>query len=169
MRDISERGAQNEMEAENKPKARSNATLINRKAPSKHSPVYAEQAKFLAILARDLIDEYRMTIELEGKELDLSEFFIIPAYIRFLHGAYACGFVCRDFTPDFPIDAMLIRPRESLSALSFHQLRHYVHTLLRAERWADGYSSPIRSALDAGTVEALHDRLLNDDTLYEPF
>lgn len=157
------------MEANAKPKARSNAILINRKAPSKHSPVYNEQAKFLAILARELIDEYKMTTELEGKELELSEFFAIPAYIRFLHGAYACGFVCRDFTPDFPIDAMLIRPRESLATLRFHQIRHYVHTLLRAERWADGYSSPIRSALNAGTVEELHDRLMNDDSLYEPF
>lgn len=151
------------MSDEAKEKANGSAALIQRKPVSKRSPVTEEQARFLAILIQELADEYRIKTELEGRDLTLEAFFDLPAYRRFLHGAYACGFVCRDFKPDFPIDEMLIRPEESLT---FHRLRHYVHTLMRAERWSDSYSSPIRTTLEAGALKVVQRRLDADETLY---
>jgi hypothetical protein len=154
------------MSDEAKEKANGSAALIQRKPVSKRSPVTEEQARFLAILIQELADEYRMETQLQGRDLTLEAFFDLAAYRRFLHGAYACGFVCRDFKPDFPIDDMLIRPEESLTVLPFHRLRHYIHTLMRAERWSDSYSSPIRTALEAGALGVAQRRLLEDETLF---
>ena len=114
-------------------KPRLSANLIVRRVASRQNPVHEAQARFLAILVRELIDECRLETELAGRDLEIREFFDLPAYLRLLDGAQACGFVGRDFKPDFPIGEMLIRPQESLSALGFPELRHYVHTLLRAE------------------------------------
>lgn len=140
--------------------------LISRKAASKRTPVNESQARFFSALGLELVDEYRL--ETDGEhEISLSAFFDLPAYHRLLKGAYACGFVCRDFTPDFPIETVLTRPAETLGRLGFMQLRHYLHTLFRAERWADGYSSPIRSALEAGALTVVCERLSSDERLYD--
>ena len=143
------------------------AGLIHQRPASRRNPVHRSQAEFLAVLIRELIDEYRLETEMQERELELSEFFVLPAYLRLMTGAPACGFVCRDFRPDFPIGEMLHRPSEGLANLSFPMLRHYVHTLIRAEVWGAPWGSPVRQALDAGALEVLHDRLLNDRTLYE--
>lgn len=142
------------------------ARLIHPGPTSRRSPVHKGQAEFLAILARDLIDEYRLETEMQSEEMGSSDFFALPSYRRFTLGATACGFVCRDLPPDFPIAEMLDRPADRLASLTFPMLRHYVHTLLRAEVWGAPWSSPIRQALEAGALEILHDRLLNDSSLY---
>lgn len=145
------------------------SSFIRRTKISKRSPVYDEQAKFFAELLLELIDEYRIETEMNnGNEIELSEFFQIAAYNRFMRGANACGFVCSDYNPDFPLGEILSRPEHEVQHLSFAKLRHYVHTLLRAEAWAGGHDSPIRDALNAGAMQILANRILNDETLREP-
>jgi len=44
-------------------------------------------------------------------------------------------------------------------------LRQYVHYLVRPERFADGYSSPILESLVAGHLQQVASRLESDDSL----
>ena len=46
------------------------------------------------------------------------------------------------------------------------RLRQLVHFLLRDERWADGYASPVLNALANGLLPAIADKLRNDQSLY---
>jgi hypothetical protein len=96
-----------------------------------------------------------------------AEFFKLEAYRIFIEGAYACGFVCRDLKPDNPLESDRERPVAAIAGWSFAQLRQYVHYLVRHERWADGFSSPILDALAAGHLQQVADRLETDESLYE--
>ncbi|MOA63387.1 hypothetical protein D3C78_1890980 [compost metagenome] len=58
-------------------------------------------------------------------------------------------------------------PTLALSSVPFRQLRHFLHTLLRNERWANGYSSPVREALGSGALELVATRLETDHSLLE--
>ena len=80
----------------------------------------------------------------------------------------ACGFVCRDFAENPGIEAAMADPRKKLASVSFVRLRAFVHTLLRAERWADGYSSFIRDGLSNGALEIVASRLESDESLRAP-
>jgi hypothetical protein len=96
-----------------------------------------------------------------------AEFFKLEAYPLFLEGAYACGFVCSDLKPDNPLETERSRAAEAIARWSFPELRQYVHYLLRHERWADGFSSPILAALVAGHLQQVGQRLDLDQSLYE--
>lgn len=97
----------------------------------------------------------------------LQEWFALPEYERFIVGAPGAGFVCNDLAPMKDFEDFNARPREHLSSSDFSQLRLYVHTLLRAERWADGYATPIREAVMSGALEIVADRLASDRSLRE--
>jgi hypothetical protein len=138
---------------------------IEKRAVSRRAPVRWEQAQLFAMLTRDLLRAY-----VGREDIDLKVFFDLPEYQRFVLGAYACGFVCRDMTPMGEVSYLEMRdmPRSALSSVSFRQLRHFLHTLLRDERWADGYSSPVREALESGALELVATRLETDHSLLEP-
>jgi hypothetical protein len=144
--------------------------LIHRKPPSKRTPVTEHQARFLATLIDQLESallvhfEVRSTASMPYERFQ--EIWKVGEYRRFVDGAYACGFVCRDFKPDFPFESGNHRPEETIRAWTFHELRHYIHTLLRAERWADGYSSPILEAVMSGALREVAKRLESDESLY---
>ena len=53
----------------------------------------------------------------------------------------------------------------AIAGWAFAQLRQYVHDLVRHERWADGYSSPIMDSLIEGQLQRVAERLETDDTL----
>ena len=71
----------------------------------------------------------------------------------------------RDLKPDNPLEAARERPTEAIDGWAFPQLRQYVHYLVRHERFADGYSSPILESLVAGHLQQVADRLESDDSL----
>lgn len=148
------------------------AQKIRRKPTSKRAAVNEFQARMLVMLVEALEtasqehfgvrDHERLPAERHG------EFTALPTYRLFVEGAYACGFVCTDFAPGGPTIERGVRVEDAVGSWSFLELRHYVHTLLRSERWADGYSSPIFEALRQGVLQAISQRLANDDALYEP-
>ena len=148
------------------------AQKIRRKPTSKRAAVNEFQARMLVVLVDTLAtaaqghfgvrDHERLPAERHG------EFTALPEYRLFVQGAYACGFVCTDFAPGGPTIERGVRVEDEVGSWTFFELRHYVHTLLRSERWADGYSSPIFEALIQGMLQAISRRLANDDALYEP-
>jgi hypothetical protein len=150
---------------------RSSAALIVRRAASKRSAIYEFQAQHLCSLIRFMAQAALAHFEVES-EADLAEedweaFTKFPEYELFVHGAYACGFVCSDLRPNVDLSAVARRPGEALRGMSLPEIRHYVHTLLRAERGTDGYGSFIYKALRAGVLEALCERLQSGSDLYE--
>ncbi|WP_443699799.1 hypothetical protein [Pseudomonas sp.] len=139
--------------------------FITQKAPSRRTPVLSDQVQLFALLTRDLI---RANEQSEG--MGLEKFFELPEYQKFVLAAYACGFVCRDYSPmdGGLFEQMKNRPQEHLGACQLRVLRHWLHMLLRAERWAGNWSSHIQEALDSGALEVVVDRLERDQTLLEP-
>lgn len=141
--------------------------LISQELPSSRDPINREQAVFMAILIQELVDEERIETDLNSGPLELEDFFNLPAYLRFISGAYACGFVCSDLTPDsFDIS----RPDivRVLQEAPFEKIRAFTHVLLRSERWADGMWSPVRNILATGALAAVGSRLNSDISLYGP-
>lgn len=135
------------------------AGIIDR-AFSRRSAVHSCQAELFALLARELIEAYT-----RKPNASLTDWLDLPEHRRFVLGAYAAGFVCTDLAPMSDFEEICSRPREHLGVAGFNRLRHWIHTLLRAERWADGYSSPIREAIVSGALEIVVYRLENDMSL----
>ena len=127
---------------------------------SRRSAVHECQVELLVLLARELIEAYT-----RRPQTSLADWFDLPEYRRFIVGAYAAGFVCGDFGPMKEFEEMSSHPRENLGSAGFNRLRHWIHTLLRAEHWADGYSSPIREVIVSGALMIVVNRLANDESL----
>ena len=147
------------------------AQRIRPGAGSKRTPVNEFQARHFAHLIRAL--EQALLAHYRAPSVDrlpadrFEEAWALDEYRLFCEGAYACGFVCNDFKPDGPLDAAKARPEATIAGWDFFTLRHYIHTLLRAEKWADGYSSPILDAVICGALHAVADRLDTDESLNE--
>lgn len=147
--------------------------FIRRKPASKRSAVNESQARFFAKLINMLEGAMLAHFDLADVErIDINrhdEIWNIPEYRLFLDGAYACGFVCTDGKLEGDLDQVNTHPTEVINAWSFPELRQYVHFLLRSEKWADGYSSPILHAIRSGALQKVADRLESDDSLYESY
>lgn len=153
--------------------AKSGGQKIRRKPASKRSPVNEFHARLFALLIdtleaaalRRFQSPSRERLPVERHE----EFAALPEYRLFIEGAYACAFVCTDLAPGGPTIDRDANPDEAVATWSFPELRHFTHTLLRSERWADGYSSPVFDALVGGVLQAVGQRLLSDDALFEQY
>jgi hypothetical protein len=148
------------------------AMRISRRASTRRTRVTQHQARHLVqlirLLERDALTHFRVPVAARLPRERYTDFFKLEAYRVFIEGAYACGFVCADLRPDNPLEAERDRSTEAIAKWAFPQLRQYVHYLVRHERWADGFSSPIFSALVDGHLQQVADRLEKDDSLYEP-
>lgn len=127
---------------------------------SRRSAVHECQVELLVLLAWELIEAYT-----RRPQTSLADWFDLAEYRRFIVGAYATGFVCTDLEPMTNFEEINSHPREHLGNARFNRLRHWIHTLLRAERWAGGFSSPIREAIVSGALEMVAGRLESDDSL----
>lgn len=136
---------------------------IETKAISRRAPVISEQAELFGRLAEALVAAYDRTLELD-------DLYRMPEYENFCLGAYACGFVCRDFSlmDGQTFEKMKAEPRMHLSECSFRSLRHWTHMLLRSERWNHPYGSPVEEAIKSGALALIAERLRNDQALREP-
>lgn len=145
------------------------AGRIMRSPPGRRSAVTQHQARHLVqlvrLLERAALDHFRVPVASRLPRDRHAEFFKLDAYRIFIEGAYACGFVCRDLKPDNPLEAERDRAAEAIAGWSFPVLRQYVHYLVRHERWADGFASPILESLAAGHLQQVADRLETDDSL----
>ena len=138
--------------------------------PTSRVPVYTSQSHFLAKCIRRLENAAKdfFAGEYDPGADELTLFWAQPDYEIFCDAAYACGFVCDDLSPDFPIDEANRRPLELLGFEKFSGLRHYVHTLLRAEHSnrMDGCFSPVCTALQSGALIVVAERLESDKSIY---
>ena len=148
---------------------RAAGTRISRQPPSKRSAVTEHQARHLVqlirLLERDALRHFCVPTAARLPTGRFDEFFKLESYRIFIEGAYACGFVCRDLNPDNPLETARARAAEAIAGWTFAELRQYVHYLIRHERWADGYSSPIMGSLIEGHLQRVADRLETDDSL----
>jgi hypothetical protein len=144
-------------------------TRISRQPASKRSLVTEHQARHLVqlirLLERDALRHFRVPASSRLPKDRCGEFFKLESYRIFIEGAYACGFVCRDLNPDNPLESERERAVAAIDGWRFPEIRQYVHYLLRHERWADGYSSPIMDSLVEGHLQRVAERLETDDTL----
>jgi len=148
---------------------RAAGTRISRRPPSKRSAVSEHQARHLVqlirLLERDALSHFRVPAAARLPRERCGEFFKLETYRIFIEGAYACGFVCRDLNPDNPLETERARAAEAIAGWTFTELRQYVHYLVRHERWADGYSSPIMDSLVDGHLQRVAERLETDASL----
>jgi hypothetical protein len=145
------------------------AARISRSPPGRRSVVTQHQARHLVqlvrLLEREALNHFRVPVASKLPKDRFADFFRLEAYRIFIEGAYACGFVCRDLKPDNPLEGERERAAAVIAGWSFPQLRQYVHYLVRHERFADGYSSPILESLVAGHLQQVADRLESDASL----
>lgn len=157
-------------EGGHKPK-RSSPTLISRRAISKRTPINEFQVQHFCELCRLLIHRalghFGVKNSSELPENGSDEFTELPEYGLFTSGAYACSFVCSDFSPTADLCAVMQRPEETLTSMTLPQLRHCVHSLMRSERAGYGYGSILYEAIKSGALEVLCERLARDSDLYE--
>jgi hypothetical protein len=136
---------------------------------SNRSPVYIAQAHFLVKTIHKLERAYGRKFS-SSRELSLDEFYEFQEsaeYQDFIEATLICGFVCDDYCNLFPLDNAHLRPREILPALTFNKIRHYIHTIQRAEKWNSQYSTVLYDAIRSGALSIVADRLESDMTLYE--
>ena len=145
------------------------ARRITRQPASRRSTVNQHQARHLVqlvrLLERAALEHYRVPVASRLPRDRHAEVFKLEAYRLFIEGAYACGFVCRDLKPDNPLEGERERAAAVIAGWSFSELRRYVHYLVRHERFADGYASPILESLVAGHLQQVANRLESDDSL----
>jgi hypothetical protein len=94
----------------------------------KRTPIMRSQVELFCDLIDDLCESYasdRASALVDQR-----------AYHRFISGAYALGFVCIDIAHDGRALERAIEEEGWIESRSFRELRQYIHTLLRAERWA---------------------------------
>ena len=91
----------------------------------------------------------------------------MPEYERFMLGADACGFVCCDLTAD---PELLVRSEKTgwVERAKFKDLRHYLHSLIRAERQFQKQPSekvtPLYTALRNGVLARVCSRLRTEQS-----
>ena len=142
---------------------------IKRGPVSRRAPVYEVQAHYMAKAIRSLVDTCSSLFR-PNTELTLEKFYefqVLPEYKQFEEAAYACGFVCTDYHRFFPLENVHERPREVIPSLSFAKIRHYIHTLQRAEKWNSEYSTSLWTAVQSGALSMVARRLEEDQSLYE--
>ena len=142
---------------------------IRRGPVSRRTPVYEVQAHFLAKAIQRLSDAWMREFQ-AGGELNLENFYrfsAMPEYEGFIQATLVCGFVCTDYSAQFPLDKVSEKPHEVISKLSFSKLRHYIHTLQRAEKWNSEYSTALWTAISCGALTLVAHRLDADESMYE--
>lgn len=138
--------------------------LIQNKYPSKRLVLYGHQANLFVKAAKRLIHM------IEEKRMDLDDFLPITRsdeYLWFIDVSYACGFVCRDISPTIGLIHVNEHHQDVIPTWSLLDIKKYMHTLLRSERWSDAYSSDICEAIKSGALLAIVDRLENDRSLQQ--
>lgn len=119
----------------------------------KRSPVTEDQVSLFCRLSDDLVRAFHD---------DSSKLRYKPEYERFVHGAYACGFVCSDIVP---VGSVLKHAEKDgwVEKAPFLTVRRYVHTLIRSERHADmgedWGGGNIYSAIRSGVLQRIVSRL----------
>lgn len=122
-------------------------------APSWRDPITDAQIVLFCQLVDDLA---------EATAISVAPSPATPEYQRLMMGAEACGVLCCDLTADPEI---LIRAEKAgwVEKAKFKDLRHYLHSLIRAERQFQknprDTRSPLQGALENQVLPRVCDRL----------
>ncbi len=138
---------------------------------TRRTPVREDQALFLAACIRAL-NEDLVAVLGPGTRPDprsSEKLWALRSYQIFCDAAYACGFVCTDLAPTYPLSAAHQSPDTTVGHEPFGKIRHFLHTLLRAERANNmtGCISPVLTAITSGALAVVAQRLESDATLRE--
>lgn len=127
-------------------------------APKNRTPIANDQVELFCRLIDDLVQHAPPNVSRASAS---------PEYERFMLGAYACGFVCSDLKAD----PELLRKAERagwVERAKFKDIRHYLHTLTRAEIQHDkaptGPSRPLDAAVRNGVLVRIASRLRNEQS-----
>ena len=127
-------------------------------APKWRDPITDPQVILFCRLVDDLIEAIRSSSEPASS---------MPEHGRFLLGADACGFVCSDLTAD---PELLVRAEKAgwVEKAKFKDLRHYLHSLIRAERQFQKHPNekvtPLHTALRNGVLARVCSRLRTEQS-----
>lgn len=85
----------------------------------------------------------------------------IPEIERFIFGSIELGFVLGDYVQGELVGLKDINrdPQGTVGRMGLSELRWYIHTVQRANKWADCYSSPILECLASGALQLAGRRL----------
>ena len=86
----------------------------------------------------------------------------IPEIMKFIYGSIELGFVIDDYEMEDLLDLERINcdPKGTISQMGISDLRWFIHTVQRSDKWADGYSSPILKCLASGALQLAGKRLV---------
>jgi hypothetical protein len=85
----------------------------------------------------------------------------IPEIMRFIYGSIEFGFVIDDYEENDLVDLKEINrdPQGTVGQMEIPELRWFIHTVQRADKWADCYSSPVLECLASGALQLAGKRL----------
>lgn len=85
----------------------------------------------------------------------------IPEIMRFIHGSIELGFVLDDYEMTDLVDLKEINrdPQGTVGRMGISDLRWFIHTVQRSDKWADCYSSPVLECLASGALQLAGKRL----------
>lgn len=85
----------------------------------------------------------------------------IPEIMRFIHGSIELGFVLDDYEMADLVDLKEINrdPQEFVGCMGISEIRWFIHTVQRADKWADCYASPVLECLASGALQLAGKRL----------
>src|SRR5579871_3613174 len=125
--------------------------------PSIHSQVSDDQVKLFARLCDDLVLAWER--QTNNVFRDLAE------YDRLIIGAYACGFVCMDISPEAENFDPFVRAPHRLEEADFNAIRRFVHFMMRCERHTDCGDDlgggAIYDAMQSGCLSIISRRLVS--------
>lgn len=145
---------------------------ISATPPSRLSRVTLAQAELVADAIRNFCGVLPRVFGVQTlAQLDLGAHARISGlreYAHLIRALHAGGFVLRDAPPDFPLERAHQHPGRLLGACGLPGLRRYLHTLVHAERAADGGASPLLAAAKSGALRLVAVRLGADASLRPP-
>ena len=85
----------------------------------------------------------------------------IPEIMQFIDRSSELGFVLSDYeqTDIFDLNEINRDPQGTVGQMGISDLRWFIHTVQRSDKWADGYSSPILESLASGALQLAGTRL----------
>ncbi len=134
---------------------------------SRRSSVYEAQAKFLAQAIRKLVNRFHREIRIsnEFSQEDFDNLKQFQEYDAFIEATIVCGFVCSGYKTFFDLNLANTQP-QVFNDMPFKEIRHYIHTLQRAEKWGGEYSTSLYDAIKTGVLSVIATRLESDESLY---
>lgn len=137
-------------------------SAIVSRATTKRSVLTEDQVNLFCRLSDDLVRAFQSNSH--GLRY-------LPEYERFLLGAYACGFVCSDFSSN----GSILRQAEQVGWVEkapFISVRRYEHTLIRSERHSDigedWGGGNVYVAIQCGTLQRIVARLISAESWRKP-